>query len=401
MVLLDDVLDTSMLDSHVKNKYVRSQVHPDFPELMILNYTEACTWDSAWDPVTLACRGLIVNTETMEVLARPFTKFFNYGQAGAAEIADDVVVRVTEKMDGSMGILYKTPDDKWAIATRGSFASDQALWATEWFNSEYGAWWWKDGEDDRHDDGNGTREKERGYMWEPSPNLTYIFEIIAPWNRIVVDYGDKEALVLLGVVNKLTGKSYMPHSRGAFGWPGEYVDTLAELPFGEVVANVTERKNKEGFVLWHEDTDARVKVKHEEYIFLHRLLTNTNKKDVWEVLSTYKNPNDIFALAPDEFHEWLRQVSSELKDEFFEITRQAHWDLNVVKDLLAPADEETGKRPEFTRKDFAAAVESYQNRGLIFKLLEGRNIDDAVWKLIKPRGDEKMTSVREVNPDAD
>lgn len=63
----------------------------------------------------------------MRVL-RPLPKFLNHDQPEAPVIALDEPVVVTDKADGSLGIIYPTPDGP-AVATRGSFASDQALHA--------------------------------------------------------------------------------------------------------------------------------------------------------------------------------------------------------------------------------------------------------------------------------
>jgi RNA ligase len=364
MTKLDDVLDTTMLDEHIKNKYVRSQVHPDFPELMILNYTESCTWDKAWDHVTLACRGLIVNTETGEVLARPFTKFFNHNQEGAPVLTLETPVVVTEKMDGSMGILYKTPDGAWAIATRGSFASDQAMWATKYYNENY------------------------ANKWAPDETFTYIFEIIYPENRIVVDYGDKEGLVLLGVVTKETGQTYQPYEGEHFGWPGEVVETHEFMTYGEVIAS-DQRANKEGFVLWRPTEDWRVKIKHDEYMVLHRFMTQINERHVWELLATKSDYVSVFAAAPDEFHQWLNDVVIRLQLEHSKIVTEANDTFSRVMSTL-------GSVP--LRKEFADTVKDLPNKALLFKLLDNFDIDEIVWKLVRP---VSVGSVRHVDISAD
>jgi RNA ligase len=65
-------------------------------------------------------------------------------------------------MDGSLGILYKV-DGKPYLATRGSFVSDQAVAGTAMLHERYGDYEFEDG-------------------------FTYLFEIIYPENRIVIDY---------------------------------------------------------------------------------------------------------------------------------------------------------------------------------------------------------------------
>ena len=66
--------------------------------------------------MTLACRGLIVDAASGVVLARPYPKFFNHDQPGAPDLRMDAPADITDKSDGSLGVLY--PDgDGFAVAT--------------------------------------------------------------------------------------------------------------------------------------------------------------------------------------------------------------------------------------------------------------------------------------------
>jgi RNA ligase len=139
--------------------HVRVQTHPAL-RLTIYNYTELCAYSAAWNEVTLACRGLIAD-EHGAILARPLPKFFNHDQPEAPVIALDEPVLVTDKADGSLGIIYPTANGP-AVATRGSCASGQALHATALLRSRYGG-------------------------WRPPEHLTVLVEIVYPANRIVLD----------------------------------------------------------------------------------------------------------------------------------------------------------------------------------------------------------------------
>jgi RNA ligase len=130
--IIDVIGGRALLLDMMDQGYVSRRFHPEFPELAILNYTEKAAYEGVWNRVTLNTRGLIYDTISDEVLARPFKKFFNYGQTGAPDI--DLDARpyfVSDKFDGSLGIAYRQPDGLWAIATRGSFESEQAKHATE------------------------------------------------------------------------------------------------------------------------------------------------------------------------------------------------------------------------------------------------------------------------------
>jgi len=116
--LLANILDTDLLAAMLAGGYVRAQRHPELP-LLIYGYTEKAQYENVWNPVTLTCRGLVVDSTSGAVVARPFAKFFNHGQPGAPTFAADEPVTVTDKADGSLGVLHPVPSG-WAVATRGA-----------------------------------------------------------------------------------------------------------------------------------------------------------------------------------------------------------------------------------------------------------------------------------------
>src|SRR5262249_36061422 len=123
---------------------------------------------------TLSCRGLITD-EAGTIVARPFQKFFHLAQM---ETLPDEPFEVYEKLDGSLGILYWLGEKPY-MATRGQFDSRQAQVAT--------------------------RLLQRYDLPALDRRLTYLFEIIYPENRVVVNYGDRRELVLLAVIETATG----------------------------------------------------------------------------------------------------------------------------------------------------------------------------------------------------
>jgi RNA ligase len=97
MTLLADVLDPAELALAVEKGLVRTQRHPSRPFVMY-NYTEACQYTAAWTPVTLACRGLVVDADG-RIVARPFAKFFNHSESHAPRFDPVAAVVVTDKSD--------------------------------------------------------------------------------------------------------------------------------------------------------------------------------------------------------------------------------------------------------------------------------------------------------------
>lgn len=348
---LDDVLDVEDLAAAIDAGYVREQRHPELP-LRILNYTETCQFARAWTPTTLACRGLIVDDETGEVLARPFPKFFNHDEPGGqGAIALDEPVEVTDKLDGSLGITY--PDDHGAvrIATRGSFTSDQALHATRVWHTRYA----------------DTRV---------SRDWTLLFEIIYPENRIVVDYGQQDDLVLLGAREIASGRTIGPGAAAALsGWTGPVAEVLTYSTLADALA-AAPRAGMEGFVVRSLATDTRVKIKQEEYVRLHRIITHLSTRSVWEHLGERRPLDELLEPLPEEFHPWVRDVAAALEDAL------AHY----VTSTHETHERIIGQLPEgWTRKDYALVAKNWGPVApWLFRLLDGRDLFEPIWKSIKP-----------------
>ena len=152
MVALSDIFDVDALEEEIENGFVTRRYN-EHGDLAILNYSPATQYSQRWNDVTKACRGLIYNVNTMEVVARPFEKFFNYDQYEGELPPKGRIIRMP-KMDGSLGILYWDESrGKHCIATRGSFLSEQAI------------------------EGTAIYERMRnGFV--PQPGKTYLFEII-------------------------------------------------------------------------------------------------------------------------------------------------------------------------------------------------------------------------------
>jgi RNA ligase len=187
-VLLNELINYSELLQMRSLGYVREQSHPEYPSLRILNYTEKAQFDQVWNEVTLTCRGLIYDANTGEIVARAFRKFFNYDHKDTPTINLDDEVVVMDKMDGSLGILYRVPGtERFAVATRGSFDSDQARHATKLLNEKYAEW----------------LDTNVAALHLVTP----LFEIVYPENRIVCDYSGMDDLILLGaeVLNTSNG----------------------------------------------------------------------------------------------------------------------------------------------------------------------------------------------------
>jgi RNA ligase len=92
-------MDKEQLISKVNDKLISIQKHPE-ANLFIYNYSPKVQYEKLWDEITMMARGLILDTE-MNIVARPFGKFFNLEEHTESEIPN-LPFDVYEKMDGSL-----------------------------------------------------------------------------------------------------------------------------------------------------------------------------------------------------------------------------------------------------------------------------------------------------------
>lgn len=344
---LDEILDPALLGQMMDEGYVQVRYHPDYP-YAIYCYTKQAMFDRKWNDVTRTCRGLIVNEETSEILARPFKKFFNYGEPDAPVFEQTDWVEVFDKLDGSLGIAYDTPEGP-AIATKGSFISEQAQHATELLRAKYP-------------------------RYQTDDYCTDLFEIIYPENRIVLDYGDADELKYLGSVVVHSGEDYWNGVLiGYYDIPKNYC--LDSGPFSQLELNLN-RPNSEGFVLFNQDKGERLKVKQDDYIELHKVMTGLNERQIWEWMREHKWIDDILKDLPEELHDWANETYSKILKDY-----QNHLDTMSMAycDLIELKDD---------RKSFAIAAQAYDPfiRGLLFLYLDDdrERIYREIWKKVKP-----------------
>ncbi|MFN2636825.1 MAG: RNA ligase [Gemmatimonadaceae bacterium] len=352
---ISDLFDLEYLDAAIKDGFIREQTHPTEP-LRILNYTEKAQYGQEWNHVTLTCRGLIVD-KGGNVVARPFAKFFNFGDPMAGELDASAKAVVVDKMDGSLAILYPTSAGL-AIATRGSFASDQALHATDVLQ-----WRYPD--------------------FSPPEGVTVLWEIIYPANRIVCDYGGADDLFLLGGVDIATGRVLGPDE--VPGWSGPAAAVFNVPTLADALA-MPPRTGAEGLVVRMVESGQMVKLKQAEYVALHKIVTGLNARGVWELLGDGKSIADICEPLPDELHAWVENLAADLQREAAEL----------LEDTERHHERILAHLPEgWTRKDYALEASKSTLRGWLFNLLDERDPRPSIWKTLRPSGDMRPVQFSE------
>jgi T4 RnlA family RNA ligase len=340
-----------ILERYHKDGLLHKQTHPTL-DLTIWNYSPKVQYERLWDEITVQCRGLVTNSKG-EIVAKPFKKFFNYEEHKPEEIPNEYF-EVYEKMDGSLGILFNY-NGEWVMATRGSFISEQSV--------------------------KGRKLLEKYDYNRLHTDYTYLFEIIYPENRIVCVY-DFEDLVLLGVIHTESGNEVNIHNlnnedirlNNMIGNLGFRVVTLYKT-WGEGFDVLKEEisKDREGYVIRFRN-GFRMKIKGDEYVRLHRILTNISNRDIWEYLKDGKPMDEILDKVPDEFYDWVKNTKNDLITQFNILEKEYQWIFKVTNRVHGIEN----------RAVFAEYAKKYKHPNLLFNMLDGKDYSQQIWKLLYP-----------------
>lgn len=352
-------------------------------KLVGFKYSRQTVYDGAWDEITLQCRGIVFDKSTGYIIAHPFNKFFNYEEIYDVTTNDGYMrltklgetlrrlshdfepnitkdFRAMDKLDGSLGILFYY-DGKWIIKTAGSFDSDQAKWAQNWFDTKI------------------DNERKELHL---DQNWTYCFEIISNEDPHVCHY-DYEGLVLLGFFDE-------NHTEGEMADIAELAYKLdirySQMIYFDSMEKMIAQAKKldadhEGFVVTF-SSGFKMKIKGVEYLEKFKLLYSISKKSIRENF-------DIENLVLDP--EYRKQIPEEL----FEIREYADRLEKTCEDIklraLSAYSQITGMEG---RERYDRAVEIMGNRYacLAINLATGRKINDLVFKFaveeLKSKGEE-------------
>jgi RNA ligase len=357
-------ISLEILNKYHEEGLLYKQVHPTLP-LTIWNYAEKVQYEGLWDEVTTSCRGLITDN-VGKIVVQPFKKFFNYeelvGKGVIPEKGDYVYVQ--EKMDGSLGILFNY-DGEWIMATRGSFTSEQAVMGLEIV-------------------------KEKYFLDSWMQEYAYLLEIIYPENRIVVNYGVEKVTFLSAVLNgtykwNSTDDTELHWSTSLMIFKSngihesDVVKTEQHFNFSDELYKSLKEKNetnKEGFVLRFQPGNFRMKIKFEEYVRLHKIMTNLSTTAVWEVLSNGGNMDELLKDVPDEFYGKIKEYEDELKFMFNSLSNDYGIHFRDIQNMM---DKVGGDR-----KNFANVAKQYKYPSLLFGMLDGKDVSPIIWKIVKP-----------------
>lgn len=331
----------------------------------LYKYTNDVHIKGRWNKWNREARGIIINTQTGEIVCRPMPKFFNLGERPESSLENlpDEAYIIYEKLDGSCGNAYMR-DGSIYVATPGSMESEQAVFATSWLQEHLLA---------RKQYADFARELEK---------CTPVFEILWPDNpgSNVVNYGEREELVLLAI-RLHNGQEIMPHMVDAFA---EKYGFSRPLEFDhDLTADIDQHigENEEGYVIYFPMSQLRVKVKSDLYKMLHKMLDKLNPKGILELIEgrEYRYLHNVLSECNKELAAQADDIAAALRRRFFELKYAAE-DMYEQVICIEHRDKRTQRKKQaaYIQKESPSEV-----WGLVFAMLDNKFEDSLVWQAVK------------------
>lgn len=300
-----------------------------YPNLVQFKYNQLESDMS--DALVRQCRGIIMDeADNWEIVARPFDKFFNYGEHLAASI-DWKTARVLEKLDGTCCFLYYY--EGWQVATLGSADASGPVGG---FNMTFKDLFW-------------SVFTDKGYtvpnpMWS---TVTFIFELMTPFNRVVVNHKESD-LKLLGAriadgdESAITGADYETVTAYTLENLKAIEETFVKMDFTK----------QEGYVVVDANYN-RIKVKHPGYVRIHHLKDSFTLRNIVDCIRKGE------AIELINYFPEHKALVTMVQDSFFglidEITEAWHANIHIIQ-----------------QKEFALAVKDLRFSGVLFAVRNGK-----------------------------
>lgn len=339
---LDDVLP------HVEGRDEFIVAERDFGTVVNYNVVMPDTFtmqspDDLGAAIRRECRGIIFDKEG-KIMSRPFHKFFNINereetQSHRIDLSEEHVR--LEKMDGSM-IRPIMSQGKPRLATKMGI-TDISIQAEKWLKNQ-----------PDYEDKSDWLIHVFQYL-----ECTPIFEWVAPYNKIVVNY-DEEDLVLLAMRDNVTGEYLELDPEAPFNIVPQYGSIQDDLK--TYLENARELTDREGDIIRFSDGHM-LKIKNDWYVRIHKTMDAIRFDRNIIALILNEEIDDVIGMLPEEeqvrcrkLEEWLWNALDNTVDR--------------IETYLCDA------RKYETRKDvatkFVPTLTDKRAVGIMFKVLDGK-----------------------------
>ena len=302
-------------------------------------------------PETRELRGIIFDSISGEVIARPFPKFFNLGE-DACTVTVDTEVSANEKIDGSLVTAF-VHNQQIQLASKGSLNSWVVQEATQLLTANH-----KKLVKDLYD---------RGY--------TTIFEYISKDKPVVIHYPHSN-LVFVGARSVDSGEMMTPEAIVEIA--ERYNVPYAHIQFQNVQAEEIKKtiRNEEGIegVVAYADSSNIAKIKTEWYFLLNRYSPmNLTEKQIRKAFFD-GTIDDIYSSLPEASKKRVNEVIAK-------ITKRIEKRVKEVSEFFETVDT------SISRKEFALLVQKLvkpEHRGIYYAVqFHGKSVEEAVFEYFK------------------
>ena len=331
---LQDYLRTKGLENLTQEYNIKVNRHSEIENLVCLKYSQVES--PMGEKIVQQCRGIILNeSNNWEIVSYPYDKFFNYGECHAPKLDWDTA-KVYDKLDGSLMTLFYY-EGEWRVQSSGMA---DAAGEVNGFKYSFAQLFWK-------------VWQELDYQLPIETNYCFMFELMTPYNRIVVRH-DCNKLVLHGVRDKVSLQEADPQIwADKHNW--QLVKTYPLQTLKEIIAltNELDPMTSEGYIICDRDFK-RIKVKSPQYVAISHLRTGFSTRRMLEIVAT--NEGEEFLNYYPEWRELYRQIESKY-DALVEEIEQSY---QKYKDIPI-------------QKDFALAVKDLNCSRILFALRSGKS----------------------------
>lgn len=272
-------------------------------------------------PLVREARGIIFRESDWKCVCHPFDKFGNYGENYCPDI-DWCAASVQEKVDGSLIKFWF--DNGWHISTNGTIDAFKAELSDVKYQNfgqlVIGAI-------------HTIFPNEHEFFELLDPENTYMFELVSPYNRVVVPYKETK-LYFLGVRNiEVDGKEWNSEESIVshyFAIPKRY--NLHSLEGVQNAANVLSW-DEEGYVVCDANFN-RVKIKSPQYVMAHYARNNG-------VINTERLVQVVLDGEQEEFLIYASDYTDELKKVEDAMCQIGYDAFNKMKEIFNMHEFET------------------------------------------------------------
>lgn len=325
--------------------------HYEDDGLVVLSYSQIDSPKT--HPVVRECRGLILRTDTLEVVCRPFYRFFNWGEATETTTEFKLENAIAyDKVDGSLIKIWYN-NGVWQIATRGTAFAESSVNGWDITFRELVL---------RALDCRDYLEFNARCRDHLDATCTYMYEVTSLENKVVTHY-EGTTLWFLGCISNETGQTRMSEEQNALAIGAKRIgshlfntieaclNTAAALP-----------DLAEGYVLFDMHSEVRIKVKSPAYVAVHHIRgEGLNPKRIKQLVLNIDKMDEYLYYYPDDEEHLLETVVA----------------LRLLEHSI-DAGYKANKHHE-TQKDFALSVKRFCFSGVLFQA-RAKNIDPLeVW----------------------